>query len=272
MIEIDYEKLKIGDEDDDKKTVLISQSADRPNAFNSYQESKKNASEVKAMFDRPFRLVQKRFNSLVDFIKNIYADVRANNEEIRKLKLLLELTPKMSFEYIASSGTYSLTGRGGYLRKDIIVPDYFDDGTNGIAPVKSLGFYAFEGDETVETLVITSMITSYDNYAFANCPRLMSIDMPGVAAISSFEFGGLTSLKYVKFGEYISNIGGGTFTGMSGAVFDFSAAKKVPQLQSYGAGWEFGTNPIIKVPSSLYGEWKYSTNWSIYADYIVAAE
>ena len=47
---------------------------------------------------------------------------------------------------------------------------------------------------------------------------------------------------------------------------------KVPIFESYGYGEEFGTDPIIKVPAALLDEWKAATNWSLYADHIVAAE
>lgn len=69
MDEINFESLKITDTDENGKSVLISDSADRPNAFNSYQNSKKNSYDVKAMFDAPFLLVKKKFNDLVDKIK-----------------------------------------------------------------------------------------------------------------------------------------------------------------------------------------------------------
>ena len=66
---MDYEKLKLGTVDEDGKSVLISDSADRPNAFNSYSASKKSARDVKEMFDAPFKLVVKKFNDLIAALK-----------------------------------------------------------------------------------------------------------------------------------------------------------------------------------------------------------
>ena len=71
MSQINYENLKLTDTDDNGKSVLIQNSADRPNAFNSYSASKKSAADVKAMFDAPFLLVKKRFNALIDVVKGV---------------------------------------------------------------------------------------------------------------------------------------------------------------------------------------------------------
>ena len=96
MAETKYDELMLGDTDDEGKSVLISQSADRPNAFNSYRESKMSAAEVKAMFDRPFLFVKKRFNALLGHLKIRDKDVNdklaaqdtkltAQDEEIKRI-------------------------------------------------------------------------------------------------------------------------------------------------------------------------------------------
>jgi septal ring factor EnvC (AmiA/AmiB activator) len=68
MSETDYKGLEIGDVDENGQNVLISRVADRPNAFNSYRESKMSAADVKAMFDRPFLHVKKKVNALIAFL------------------------------------------------------------------------------------------------------------------------------------------------------------------------------------------------------------
>lgn len=68
MAEQKIDELKISEEE--ANAVRISNSADRPNAFNSYRESKKTAADVKKMFDAPFELVKNKFNGLVDHIKS----------------------------------------------------------------------------------------------------------------------------------------------------------------------------------------------------------
>lgn len=68
MSETDYKALEIGDVDENGQNVLISRVADRPNAFNSYRESKMSAADVKAMFDRPFLHVKTKVNKLIAFL------------------------------------------------------------------------------------------------------------------------------------------------------------------------------------------------------------
>lgn len=65
MEETNYENLKLSDKNDEGKSVLISDIADRPNAFNSYSSSKLSAKELKKLFDRPFLYIKGKFNSLL---------------------------------------------------------------------------------------------------------------------------------------------------------------------------------------------------------------
>ena len=64
MDEINYKALKITETEANR--VKIANSADRPNAFNSYSQSKKDSADVKKMFDKPFELAMEKHNALVD--------------------------------------------------------------------------------------------------------------------------------------------------------------------------------------------------------------
>ena len=83
MAEINYEELKISNVDEKGKSVLISSSADRPNTFDSYRQTKKSASEVKAMFDAPFLLVKSKFNKFVDTVKSVVEEQYAVLERFK---------------------------------------------------------------------------------------------------------------------------------------------------------------------------------------------
>ena len=78
MAEQKIDELEISEEE--ANAVRIINSADRPNAFSSYRESKKTAADVKKMFDAPFELVKNKFNGLVIYIKNKFA---AQDEKIQ---------------------------------------------------------------------------------------------------------------------------------------------------------------------------------------------
>lgn len=75
-----FEKYKITE--DEARAVMISNSADRPNAFNAYRAGGKSAADVKAMFDAPFNLAKTKFN---DFVAAAEANRLATDESIRAL-------------------------------------------------------------------------------------------------------------------------------------------------------------------------------------------
>jgi hypothetical protein len=71
MAEQKIDELKISEEE--ANAVRISNSADRPNAFNSYRESKKTAADVKKMFDAPFELLREKHDKTVDELRKYNA-------------------------------------------------------------------------------------------------------------------------------------------------------------------------------------------------------
>lgn len=91
MAEQKIDELKISEEE--ANAVRISNSADRPNAFSSYRESKKTAADVKKMFDAPFELLRAKHDKSVDELRKYNAaetereaaeTERANAEQERK--------------------------------------------------------------------------------------------------------------------------------------------------------------------------------------------
>lgn len=123
MAEIDYEKLKIGDKNDEGKTVLISQSADRPNAFNSYRESKQSAADVKAMFDRPFLHVKKRVNDLIDCVSKI--DKLLGETTAKQSELSQIVGQKADIQYVKESlANFKLSESEKQTIADIVLSEF----------------------------------------------------------------------------------------------------------------------------------------------------
>ena len=167
----------------------------------------------------------------------------------------------LNIVYSDNYGGQILVSRGTCTDSVIVIPE----------GVVGFEYNAFQNDAQVTKVYAPESITVWGSYAFIDCPNLTEIYIPGVISISSFELCGLSGLQYVKFGPNIQDIGGGTFVGSTGATYDFSDALAVPYFDAYN-GSELGTNPTIIVPSNLLDGWKSATNWSMYADYIVAAE
>ena len=166
---------------------------------------------------------------------------------------------------------YYVRGRGSFDGTHLVVPEKYN-GAQGEMAVVGIDGTAFHGDKGLEFVYLPKSITYFGNYQLSDCTNLKRIYLPGFTDIGSFEFYNLYSLEYVKFGVSKVNIGGGVFAECTGVVYDFSDSEGVAYLDSYGRGLEFGANPVIRVPAALYEEWKADTNWTNYADYIVAAE
>lgn len=136
----------------------------------------------------------------------------------------------------------------------------------------TIGDYVFIECHSLTSVVIPNSVTSIGYMAFWTCLSLTSVEIKdGVKGIGEGAFEFCEALESVKFGKGLETIGSLAFDGCSSCLlYDFSDATSVPVLE-----WEdvFAGIPEdckIKVPSALYNEWKNATNWTFYADYIVA--
>lgn len=86
--------------------------------------------------------------------------------------------------------------------------------------VINLAAFAFEGCESLTSLIIPNSVMSIGNFAFAYCSNLLSMDIPNsVNAIGINAFEGCSALKSVKFGNSVTQIAYGTFIGCSNLGF-----------------------------------------------------
>ncbi len=103
-----------------------------------------------------------------------------------------------------SSGT--ITGFAGEP-KDVVIPT-----TLGGYNVVSIGYRAFAGSPTLNTLSIPEGITTISAEAFAACPNLTSVEIgSSVSYIGSLAFANCTSLSNVIFKGLLENIEGDAF-------------------------------------------------------------
>lgn len=112
--------------------------------------------------------------------------------------------------------------------------------------------------------------TFYNCYDFEGDNGYVEIP-EGVTTFGGYAFGYCSKIKKVVFPSTVT-----TFTGRSdfkGCVlieeYDFSKCTSVPTL-AYNDNFEVSEGVVIKVPSSLYSTWIKATNWTTYANYIVA--
>lgn len=121
--------------------------------------------------------------------------------------------------------------------------------------------------------IIVPILERLDNYAVQKCYSLESIVLPYIKYIGIYAFLSCTSLKKVDVGTVVETIQG-AFSKCS--MFDTLIVRAInpPSLNSAA----FGETPIesgsgyIYVPSASLDAYKHATNWTVYADQILAIE
>ena len=140
---------------------------------------------------------------------------------------------------------------------------------NGVMDIGDSTFYYCY---TLVSIAIPTSITSIGGSAFTNCRSLASIAIPnGVTSIGSIVFSLNYSLTSVSMSNRVTSIANLTFNNCYGMVaYDFTTCTSVPTLANTKAFSNIPSDCKIKVPASLYNEWIAATNWSTYANQIVA--
>lgn len=155
--------------------------------------------------------------------------------------------------------------------------------------------YAFKDCRSLTNIALPHQVTSIQNYVFYNCYSLDNVSLPrNISNVYPYTFYNCSSLKTVTIprGCYaiapnafqkcysmqkviFQSLNGGIHDNAFGdcytmRCYDFSASTVVPNLSSTNAFTNISVGCQILVPSSLYSKWKSATNWSVYANYMVA--
>lgn len=159
---------------------------------------------------------------------------------------------------------WAVKGYGTWDGEHLVIPPYTDEGE----PIEGIAFEALDNNTKIKSVTFPETMVFIPGDIFYNCPNLTHLYMPYITRIASITMLG-SSFEYVQLRD-ILEIGGNAFSSCKYCVFDFTDCSAIPTLDSYGAGEEFGTDPVILVPENLLEEWKQATNWTLYADYIVS--
>lgn len=137
--------------------------------------------------------------------------------------------------------------------------------------VTSIGNSMFSYCYTLSSVSIPRGVTNIGTYTFNYCRSISSVNIPsGVTSISNNMFYYCEPLSWITIPSSVISIGTYAFYCCYGmTIFDFTKHTSVPTLETTNAFSNL-TGFKIKVPASLLNEWKAATNWSSYANYIVA--
>ena len=136
--------------------------------------------------------------------------------------------------------------------------------------VTGIGNNVFSHCYALQSIYIPNSVTGIGEGAFYNCYALQSISISNsVTGIGYGTFYNCHALQSISIPNSVTSIGYDAFSHCYAFEYDFSQCSQVPTISSnifYGI---FSSTKIL-VPSSLYDTWVAATNWTTYANYIVA--
>ena len=119
----------------------------------------------------------------------------------------------LTYSYNSASQSYSVTGWSGITTSDkVVIPDKYNDGTNGEHPVMSIDSQAFYNCSKLTSVAISNGVTSIGQNAFAFCTNLASVDIPdSVTSIGTSAFYSCSKLTSVVIPDAVASINALTF-------------------------------------------------------------
>ena len=136
--------------------------------------------------------------------------------------------------------------------------------------VTNIADYAFYNCYALQSISIPNSVTGIWSSAFYNCSALQSISIPNsVTSIGANVFYNCYALQSISIPNSVTSIKGNAFSYCHASKYDFSKFSTVPTLGADAFKGILSSTKIL-VPSSLYDTWVAATNWTIYANYIVA--
>lgn len=122
-----------------------------------------------------------------------------------------QITQGLCYVYDEATESYSVTDYGEVEVPNIRIPSTYDDGTNGIHPVKGISLGAFRGSSMV-SIKLPETLTTIRGGAFWGCDNLKSISIPNsVTTIGECAFCSCDGLESVKLSDSITSIDYFTF-------------------------------------------------------------
>ena len=179
----------------------------------------------------------------------------------------------LTYSYNSTSQSYSVTKGVDITTSDkVVIPDKYNDGTNGEHPVTSIGSSAFSGCSSLTSVTIGNSVTSIGGGAFNSCSSLTSITIPdsvtfiggsafnscsltsvtipdSVTTIGDLAFRFCSSLTSVTIGNSVTSIGESVFEGCS-SLTSVTIGNSVTSIDNYAFGGCSGLTSVT-IPDSV---------------------
>ncbi|MBE5735279.1 MAG: leucine-rich repeat domain-containing protein [Clostridiales bacterium] len=133
-----------------------------------------------------------------------------SNTSVTLYPKYMESTSGMTYSYSSTTKSYLLTK--GLDQANVVIPNSYNDGTHGVAPVSKVARSAFNGFTNLNSVVIPNSVTSIETYAFYQCSALSNVVIPySVNSIGNAAFYACSSLGSIVIPEGVISIGNNTF-------------------------------------------------------------
>ena len=138
--------------------------------------------------------------------------------------------------------------------------------------ITSFGDYALTEAAVITRVTLPEGITLVPKYLISGSINLRNVTIPNsVTAIASNALTNGYNIRKLVYPKGLVSIEAGAFGNSYAIVLhDFSACEQVPTLANTSAFTSITSQCEIRVPAALYNEWVSATNWSTYANNIVA--
>ena len=157
----------------------------------------------------------------------------------------------LTYSYDSTSQSYSVTGWSDITTSDeVVIPNTYNDGTNGEHHVTRVGNGAFDGCSSLKSITIPNSVTSIGSWAFADCSSLKSITIPSsVTSIGSAAFFSCSSLKSITIPNSVTSIDGTTFS----SCISLTSVTIPNSVTSIGSAAFFSCSSLksITIPNSV---------------------
>jgi hypothetical protein len=107
-------------------------------------------------------------------LKVIFVDSEGNSNRIDFMVLAVADKENYNFQYVSLLNGYQLVSYSGVV-PNIFVPEYFDDGINGIKYVVRIVNGAFFNNNSLQEIFIPGSIQSIGTNAFFSCTNLIKV-------------------------------------------------------------------------------------------------
>lgn len=116
---------------------------------------------------------------------------------------------KLTAEYDSKT-----TSGGDFIEKDSVLIRYAGRDCNPVIPkhIKTIGDYAFDGNDTIEEIILPDSVTKIGKYAFKDCSNLREVTLPDtLTSIGTSAFVGCEKLMEITIPHKVVSIEKGTF-------------------------------------------------------------